>query len=76
MSNVMENVMPYATYRWAEYKAKKAKEEIKRNTGEKAPEIRASYVEKEYMTPKYEASIGSDFEDGLFDGVLHHFHFL
>lgn len=71
MSNVVENLVPYATYRWAEYKAMKANEEIKRNTGEKAPENHASSVEKQFLTPKYEASIGSDFEDGLFDGMLH-----
>jgi len=70
MSNVVENVMPYATYRWAEYKAMKEKEEIKRSTGEKAPEVHASNMEKEFLQTKYEASIGSDFEDGLFDDFL------
>jgi len=69
-SNVVENLVPYATYRWAEYKAKQADEKIKRSTGEKAPEGHASRLEKEFLTPKYEASIGSDFEDGLFDDFL------
>ena len=62
--------MPYATYRWAEYKAMKADDQIKRETGEKASEHHASRMDKEYLLPKYEASVGSDFEDGLFDGVL------
>jgi hypothetical protein len=69
MSNVVENLVPYATYRWAEYKAMKADDQIKRETGEKAPESHASRMDKEFLTPKYEASIGRDFEDGLFDGA-------
>lgn len=70
MSNVVENLVPYATYRWAEYKAMKADDQIKRESGEKAPESHATRMDKQFLTPKYEASIGSDFEDGLFDGVL------
>ena len=69
MSNVVENLVPYATYRWAEYKARAAEDQIKRETGEKAPETHCSRMDKEFLTPKYEASIGSDFEDGLFDGT-------
>jgi len=70
MSNVVENLVPYATYRWAEYKAMKADGQIKRDTGEKAPESHVSRIDKEFLTPKYEASVGSDFEDGLFDDFL------
>lgn len=72
MSNVVENLVPYLTYRWAEYKAMKADEQIKRDTGEKAPESHALGIEKQFLSPKYEASVGSDFEDGLFDGVYLH----
>jgi anoctamin-10 len=70
MSNVVENLVPYVTYRWAEYKAMKADEQIKRDTGEKAPESHAMEIEKQYLSPKYAASIGNDFEDGLFDDFL------
>jgi len=69
MSNVVENLVPYLSYRWAEHKAMKADEQIKRDTGEKAPESHALAVEKQFFSPKYDASVGSDFEDGLFDGV-------
>lgn len=72
MSNVVENVVPYVTYRWAEYKAMKADEQIKRDTGEKAPESHAMEIEKQYLSPKYAATIGDDFEDGLFNGMLFH----
>lgn len=70
MSSVVVNLVSYLTYRWTEYKAMKADEQIKRESGEKAPESHASGIEKQFLSPKYDASVGSDFEDGLFDGML------
>jgi anoctamin-10 len=70
MSNVVENVVPYVTYRWARYKAMESEQEIKKNSGEKAPDVRPSSLEKEFLKPTYEASIASDYEDGLFDDFL------
>lgn len=47
----------------------RAEQELKKSTGEKVAQ--PSRVEEEYLKPTYEASIASDFEDGLFDGMYH-----
>lgn len=72
MSNVVEDLIPYMTYRWTEYKAMKADAQIKKDMGEKPHDSHDTHslsVEKEFYSPKYEASVGNEFEDGLFDGL-------
>ncbi|XP_073391675.1 anoctamin-like protein Os01g0706700 isoform X3 [Physcomitrium patens] len=73
MSNVVEDLIPYMTYRWTEYKAMKADAQIKKDMGEKPHDSHDTHslsVEKEFYSPKYEASVGNEFEDGLFDDFL------
>ncbi|CAK9260652.1 unnamed protein product [Sphagnum jensenii] len=70
LSNVSENLVPYATYRYTKFKAMKADQEQKKNEGRKADEHQPSEVEQEFLKPAYEASIAGDFEDGLFDDFL------
>ncbi|KAJ9568403.1 hypothetical protein OSB04_004369 [Centaurea solstitialis] len=71
LENVMENSLPYIKYSYTKYRAVRTKRKR-----EKGPSVspRKSYftsrVEKEYFKPRYSASIGEEFEDGLFDEFL------
>ncbi|KAJ7525232.1 hypothetical protein O6H91_17G043000 [Diphasiastrum complanatum] len=70
MNLVMENLVPYLSYRWAKHKALRwEKEQTKLSKGSMKPQ--ASRTEKEYLKPSYASSIGNNIlEDGLFDDFL------
>ncbi|KAK1285278.1 hypothetical protein QJS10_CPB20g00496 [Acorus calamus] len=69
LENLLENSIPFIKYSYKKYKTvRKKKHEKVQSTGKP---IRVSLrVEKEYLKPPYAASIGAEFEDGLFDDFL------
>ncbi|XP_076908450.1 anoctamin-like protein At1g73020 isoform X2 [Bidens hawaiensis] len=66
---VIGNLLPYIKYSYRKYKAVNNKRKQ-----EKGVTARKSYlnsrVEKEYLKPKFSASVGEELEDGLFDEFL------
>ncbi|MQM18161.1 hypothetical protein Taro_051148, partial [Colocasia esculenta] len=68
LENLLENTMPYIQYSYKKYKAVFNRKFEKGSVG-KSMRL-ATRVEKEYLKPSYAASIGVEFEDGLFDDFL------
>ncbi|XP_047962822.1 anoctamin-like protein At1g73020 isoform X1 [Salvia hispanica] len=68
IENLLENAIPYLSYRFKKYRAgrNKGKRDKESSTGKS----RFTRVEKEYLKPAYNASIGQEIEDGLFDDFL------
>ncbi|KAL9304401.1 hypothetical protein ACSQ67_021664 [Phaseolus vulgaris] len=67
LENLLENSLPYLKYSYKKYRVRHKKSE-KGAAGEKIQFT--SRVEKEYLKPRYSASIGEELEDGLFDDFL------
>ncbi|KAK1264474.1 Anoctamin-like protein [Acorus gramineus] len=69
LENLLENSIPFLKYSYKKYKTvRKKKHEKVQSTGK--PIHVSLRVEKEYLKPPYAASIGAEFEDGLFDDFL------
>ncbi|KAM7254536.1 hypothetical protein ACFE04_003916 [Oxalis oulophora] len=68
LANLMENSLPYLNYSYKKYRVRK---NTKRENGSSGKKIQFSTrVEKEYLKPRYSASISEELEDGLFDDFL------
>ncbi|KAG6425872.1 hypothetical protein SASPL_110078 [Salvia splendens] len=69
IENLLENSIPYLSYSFRKYRAVRNK--VKRDKGSSTGKSRTfTRVEKEYLKPSYNASIGQEIEDGLFDDFL------
>ncbi|CAN1217972.1 Anoctamin-like protein At1g73020 [Linum perenne] len=69
LENILEHSLPYVKYSIKRYKAVRNKKHRRSASGNKKI-LFHSKVEKEYLKPAYNASIGDEFEDGLFDDYL------
>ncbi|XP_022715088.1 anoctamin-like protein At1g73020 [Durio zibethinus] len=68
LENLLENSLPYLKYSYKKYRAVRNKKN--REKGSTGKIQFTSRVEKEYLKPKYSASICEELEDGLFDDFL------
>ncbi|CAI0392035.1 unnamed protein product [Linum tenue] len=69
LENVLEHSLPYVKYSIKKYRAVRNKKHRRTASGGKKVHFH-SKVEKEYLKPAYNASIGDELEDGLFDDYL------
>ncbi|XP_077254236.1 anoctamin-like protein isoform X2 [Tasmannia lanceolata] len=69
LENLLENSIPYLKYSYKKYKAVHKRKDENGSSEGKSVQL-SSRVEKEYLKPTYCASIGKEFEDGLFDDFL------
>ncbi|XP_078431998.1 anoctamin-like protein [Wolffia australiana] len=69
LDNLLENSLPYLKYSYKKFRAALQKKHEKGASLRKSIRL-SSRVEKEYLKPTYAASIGDEFEDGLFDDFL------
>lgn len=69
INNVVENLMPYISYRRNKYNAIQLEKDEKKDPDEKSRH-HMPRIEKEYLKPSYAASIENDLDDGLFDDFL------
>ncbi|KAM7255699.1 hypothetical protein ACFE04_008597 [Oxalis oulophora] len=68
LENLMENSLPYLKYNYKKYRIRK---KTRRESGSSFGKFQFSTrVEKEYLKPRYSASIAEELEDGLFDDFL------
>ncbi|CAA7402873.1 unnamed protein product [Spirodela intermedia] len=69
LENLLENTLPYLKYSYKKFRAVLQRKHEKGSSLRKSIRL-GSRVEKEYLKPSYTASIGDEFEDGLFDDFL------
>ncbi|CAI0462202.1 unnamed protein product [Linum tenue] len=69
LENVLEHSLPYIKYSIKKYRDVRNKKHRRSGSGNKKVHFH-SKVEKEYLKPSYNASIGDELEDGLFDDYL------
>ncbi|GFZ04235.1 hypothetical protein Acr_16g0008590 [Actinidia rufa] len=69
LENLMENSFPFLKYSYKKYRAIRKKRKCEK--GSLVGKMQFNFrVEKEYLKPSYSASVGEEFEDGLFDDFL------